>query len=305
MQKLISFLDKLEASKKTGIFVGAVVGCSLFVLQTEGAESLGFIEIPKRYIFILDQILVISWVLIFSLECTYILLGHRLRSITKFLKTILNRITAVMNSLFLTVLVRPLTFLIRPSVKMILKESELFSTRRKFLFINQKVGQRDDDHYFPEVFDLNELIKVKITPKGIGTASNRWRFGFKFSNDMYFPDARYDRDHPLFHLTKDQTETKLKTHYYREGDSKETVHELWDIYNNEPITIELHNGEKNTSIAITPTQDGGTWNLLFGERWCYCQILAWADGESTFQIDAEIERISIHKTSPSSNTRKR
>jgi hypothetical protein len=290
MRRILEFLDKLEATKRVAVFVLPIVGLSLFILQTEGAEKLGFLNIPKGYVYKFDEILVLILVAVFLLETIQILIGSRIQQVSNLIKPILGFIVSAINLAFDLVYVRPLKFFINPSVKRILRESGFCSVEREFIFRRQKKGSRHDDHYFPEILELNDLtlIKLKIRPRSTG----RWRLGFKFSKDKNFPKERYAKNHPLLHLTKDQGSDKLSVHFYK-GDSKTpSPHELWTDYNREELTVELRNSGESTSVMIFPMQGGEQYGTLI-EKWRYFQLFAWADGVSDFQIDTKIQTITF------------
>jgi len=226
-------------------------------------------------------------------DTPHILVGRRIQQVSNFIKPVLGFIISTMNLIFDFLYTKPLSFIIRPGVKKILKESGFYSVERSFIFLTQntqKKGHRHDDHYFPETFELKNLslIKIKILPKSTG----RWRFGFKFSQDKNFPSSRYDKDHSLLHLTKDKGSKELKVHFYKGDKPTPYAHKIWTNYNNEEITIELFNSEKSTNIMIFPTQKEERYGTLL-TPWRYFQVFAWADGVSSFQIDTKIQIISL------------
>lgn len=290
MKEILNFISKLKMTKLVGASLLAIAAVSVVILQTQGVESLGFFNIPKQLVFKFFQFFLVLFFLVFVFELIQIILAEKIRQLFDLLKA---AITSVMNLIFNFIYVKPLSLLIRPSVKKILKESGFYSVERSFIFLTQntqKKGHRHDDHYFPETFELKNLslVKIKILPKSTG----RWRFGFKFSQDKNFSSSRYDKDHSLLHLTKDKGNKELKVHFYKGDKPTPSAHKIWINYNNEEITIELSNSEKSTSIMIFPTQKGGYYGTLLS-RWRYFQVFAWADGVSDFQIDAKIQIISL------------
>lgn len=290
MNLIYNFINKFEATKKVFYFVLPIVGLSLFYLQTDNAEVLSFVKVPKEYIFKADEILILGLIVTFLLELFQILAGSRIQLISNFIKKILGFIISTMNSLFNFLYTKPLSKLIRPGVKKILEEYGFYSVERSFIFLTQEKGKRYDDHYFPEILELSngKTVKVRIIPK----SSGRWRFGFIFSQDRHFPHTRYDKDHPLFHLTKDQEESSLGVHYYKGTSHKPSFHKLWSNYNNEETTIDISNSDRSTNVMVSPIEEGKAYNTIIGKQQ-YFKIFAWADGITTFQIDAKIQIITF------------
>lgn len=68
MENIWAFSEKLKNTKKLAIFVIGLVSLSLFILQTDDAESISIIPISRQAIFNFDLLLVVSLIFIFILE---------------------------------------------------------------------------------------------------------------------------------------------------------------------------------------------------------------------------------------------
>ncbi len=88
--------------------------------------------------------------------------------------------------------------LIGDVIKSILKESE--DIRRNILVLRKENG---DDAYWDSIINFDSGITTSIFKVSPSSDTKYWRLGLKFSQNDTFTTARYAKDYPLFHLTKD------------------------------------------------------------------------------------------------------
>jgi len=77
-------------------------------------------------------------------DTSHILIGRRIQQVSNFIKPVLGFITSTMNLLFDFLYTKPLSFVIRPGVKKILKESGFYSVDLVLNFHKTKIFLTQD-----------------------------------------------------------------------------------------------------------------------------------------------------------------
>ena len=172
-----------------------------------------------------------------------------------------------------------------------------------FTFKNQEYypDRKDlDDHYYPEVLNPSKLkytIKLKPTED-----SERWRVGFKLSNDKNLPEFIGDKEKAqdprkgngvaLFHLTKNQEDNKLKYVNFSENGKglNENSEVLIEEYENDEVIIHFKVKGEETVINVQNQKGENLKAFHYPKIYQYSRLFAWADNKAKFKIEAEIHK---------------
>lgn len=275
-----NILGQIHATKQlTGL---VVVYFSLTGIYFTVGNRREIFNISKENILQSYQLLIIGIICVFILEVLWYILRGRLFIFSGPIGFLLNLITISIRLMFYWVYIFPLKLMLGPIVDQLLKENrEETEDGEKFIFLNQKVGVADDDHYFPRILKVQSLV-IKVKPS---QASPRWRLGIKFSADNEFPATRYDSDHPLFHLTKEQGQDNLQYHLYDGKNGSNGI--LSSSYSDDSVTVIIRSAGSKTKIIVNDFNQEELIKIELSLK-KKAQLFAWADGISNFELESYI-----------------
>lgn len=281
MENIWAFSEKLKNTKKLAIFVIGLVSLSLFILQTDDAESISIIPISRQAIFNFDLLLVVSLIFIFILESFYFLTVGKIEPIRKLIAKFLSFLSSFLTILFKYTYLIPLSLLLKPVIVYVVENRKPRADGIKFRFTTKGIGIRADDHYYDRALSVEEL-SILVNPKG---DTSYWRFGLKFSEDDSFPTARFDQSHILFHLTKEPSKHELEYNLYKDGNH--TRSSLLQNYSDQPCQIVIKTTNSNTSIKVLDEYGQQLKRILIPKQ-RKAQLFLWADGQTVATADAVI-----------------
>lgn len=259
---------------------------AFYILLTVSFFTLKTSQTDKLFIFSKNQIgdsylyLLILLFLVVVIESLSYSLGDKLPILKKIIGNLLYVMSVFFNALTKIYVTIAGTFL-NPILKNYLEKQSAGDKRERIIFVNQKIGARDDDHYFMRPVDIDGL-KIDVQPLA---HYPRWRFGLKFSNDGNFTSNRYGPRNILFHLTKEETSNNLQYHLYEEERGVSKI--ILNDYSNQAIDIRINNFRAQTHIKIYSS------NILLDTvkipKQQTAQVFAWADGFYNFELLANIK----------------
>jgi hypothetical protein len=169
--------------------------------------------------------------------------------------------------------------LIRGAVVAILEEKGNFVSDS---FILRKRGVDKDDDYWGRIINFGDVQRLELVVEP-STGTKYWRLGLKFSQNEVFTSARYGKNFPLFHLTKDTGEDTLKIHYYNENGAREPISNniIIENYENEKVTMvaETERGPKESlKITVLDKNNKTVFDKdLNPASHKFAQLFAWGD----------------------------
>ncbi len=178
--------------------------------------------------------------------------------------------------------------LIKSAVVEIIGEKENYAMES---FTLRNRGQDRSDDFWSRIINFDQIEELKLVVQPT-IKTDYWRLGFKFSQNEQFTSARFAQNFPLFHLTKDRGENKLKFDYYKEEGIREKVldSELIRNYKNEKVYLEIKTmrGVRNLiRIRILDVHKKQVLQkdfILLTHK--FAQLFAWGDG---YEYELKIE----------------
>jgi hypothetical protein len=144
---------------------------------------------------------------------------------------------------------------------------------------------KEEDEAGPPI-DLTEVRKVtyRVQP---GPACVTWRFGLKFTSADVIHTGRYGPGFPLWHLTKDKTDSLSVTYYDEQGASPHDVVARLS-YRAEEVTVVLEVADDSVRVTV----DGIPGSEMSFPLATHRRVLptAWADGGPLeVRVNCEVE----------------
>lgn len=279
VMKLSEYINKFQVTKAVAKITIALATVAFGAMAVPDIEKISKGWLLRQTLFYIVSISLIFLVIVILIELMWITLSPKSAWIKKILGRILDKIQVISKLVFKILYIFPLSFFLRPAIDYILKKREEQQMNGElFEFVNQGVGRRDDDHYFPRVVNTKDLL-IYIQPT---TGTPRWRFGIKFSNDSnLFTTGRYDEAHPLFHLTKEENENSLRYNLYLGGKNDNSM--IIEKYADTRCSIKVITNSVQTVIQVYDDKESVILKKIIPAQH-HGQIFAWADGRSTFKL---------------------
>ncbi len=262
-----------QTSSVTGLFIS---GIGVLAVNTLLLEKLLVSNIPLDIFIYLGLILIALFFLILVFEL--------LSKMMPILKNVINFLMKIINFLR-SVYVWIIKFLIRKAVVSIIEERDNISNE-SLTFQNNPPNV--DDNYWNRTVDFTKIIGIEMIVKP-SKETKYWRLGFKFSQNDVFIDVRHGKDYPLFHLTKDSTDNKLKITYY-DKDGAGANQEILSSYTDDIIKLLVRVSGISDDLEIV-VKDKSNKELYLKKleftHHKFAQIFAWGDSRN-YELDATI-----------------
>lgn len=266
---MASFLDQVKTKYPNTLRVQGilVVGIAVFF----GASNTNFDFLGNFYNDLVVQIGFWTGLTLIAIFIIFLLLETiiwMIPPLSPFFKFILNLVLIIVNtikSLYIWLIKK----LIEGAVEDIVLSKK---SGQAVTYIFEK--QERDDHYYPDIVKLDDRkIELSIQPS---PNTKYWRYGIKFSKNEAFIPGRHGNDYPLIHLTKEESENKLRITYYNEQSQQVYNKVILDEYAGEEITLMIKKDGPSTRINVENEFRSNIFSELIS-NYSYGQIFAWGD----------------------------
>ncbi|MFZ6034725.1 MAG: hypothetical protein ACOYUB_01065 [Patescibacteria group bacterium] len=271
--------NRFELTKKT--LIPLTTFCLVFIgiATIQDLDKLTHISNLRNTSFFIGIGFLLILFIIIILELIFVIAGSfkYVGRIIGYLLTMIDRILELFSKIWV--------FLLKPILSPVIKAviaDDVLNNKIEYLQ-NKYLGREDDDSYFSQTFSTKRVTIICRPTK----LYSRWRLGLKFSKDENFPETRYDTQHYLFHLTKDENNNSLFFHFYQNKLTHNYV-KLIENYSQQAIKIEVSSDVKGIIINVYES----TNKLLKSVRtieFKNIQISAWADGRSPFELEVKVQ----------------